>query len=175
MTSAVRREYEAGMSRQSNLSTAASPIVRVKHSPRNPSLGMLKVDCRRSRAAGLMNPYVIHGMTGIPDCTNFYCSVDAQDGPEELARLFAQPDWRVRKCSWIDYEARSDFAELVIASSGPILVHGPVANVLVNSLRIVDLFAAAGLSVTFECYDEGHELLLQRRFGNLAGPAWSAR
>jgi hypothetical protein len=114
---------------------------------------------------------VIHPMAKLPDQTNFYCSVDTHDRPESLARLFAPPDWRVRKCSWTDYEAHSDFAEVVIESSGPVLVHGPVANVLVNGLRISDLFAAAGFSGTFECYDERHELLFQRRFGNLPGGA----
>ncbi|HEY2589886.1 MAG TPA: hypothetical protein VGI81_29345 [Tepidisphaeraceae bacterium] len=113
-------------------------------------------------------------MAELPDLTNFYCSVHTQQGPEEVARFFTPPDWRVRKCSWTDYEAQSDFAEVVIESSGPILVHGPVANVLVNSLRITKLFAAAGLAGTFECYDESDALIFQKRFGSSVGGTKSA-
>jgi hypothetical protein len=107
-------------------------------------------------------------MADIPDFTNFYCSVHTQKGPGEIARVFV-PDWRVRNCSWTDYEAQSDFAEVVIESSDPVLVHGPVSNVLVNSLRIIELLAAAGLSGTFECYDESDALILEKRFGSTAG------
>jgi hypothetical protein len=85
----------------------------------------LTIDCRRGLAPAEKLVCVFHRMAELPGYTNFYCSVDAHRGPEELAPLFAQPDWRVRKCSWTDYEARSDFAEVVIESSGPVLVHGP--------------------------------------------------
>ncbi len=102
---------------------------------------------------------------GLPDRTNFYCSVHTQQRPNELAKLFASPDWGVRKCSWEDYEARSDFAEIVIESTDPVLIHGPVANVEVNCLRIVELLVAAGLSGKFECYHESGSLILGSRFG----------
>ncbi len=101
----------------------------------------------------------------LPNRTNFYCSVHTQRGPKELAGLFAPPDWRVRKCSWKDYEAQSDFAEIVIETTDPVLIHGAVANVEVNCLRIVELLAAAGLSGKFECCDESGSLMLERRFG----------
>lgn len=101
----------------------------------------------------------------VPDRTNFYCSVHTQQKPKELARLFAPPDWRVRKCSWKDYEAKSVFAEIVIESTDPVLIHGPVANVEVNCAKIAELLAAAGLSGTFECYDESGLLMFGNRFG----------
>lgn len=104
-------------------------------------------------------------MAELPDRNNFYCVVHTQKGPEELARIFAPPDWRVRNCSWKDYEAQSDFAEIVIESTDPVLIHGPVANVEVNCLRIVELLVAAGLSGKFECYDESGSLRFERRFG----------
>ena len=108
-------------------------------------------------------------MAELPDRTNFYSSVQTGMQPEEIARLFAPPVWRVRKCSWTDFEAVSDFAEVVIESSNPVLVHGPVAEVTVNSLRVVEPLAAAGLSGTFECYDESDALIVEKAFGKSGG------
>jgi hypothetical protein len=108
-------------------------------------------------------------MAELPDRTNFYSSVRTELGPEAVARLFAPPVWTVRKCSWTDYEAISEFAEVVIESSNPVLVHGPVADVTVNGVRVVEPLAAAGLSGSFECYDDADALILERSFGNSGG------
>ena len=108
-------------------------------------------------------------MAELPDRTNFYSSVRTGMQPEEIARLFTPPVWRVRKCSWTDFEAVSDFAEVVIESSNPVLVHGPVAEVAVNSLRVVEPLVAGGLSGTFECYDEADLLIVEKAFGESGG------
>jgi hypothetical protein len=108
-------------------------------------------------------------MAGLPDRTNFYSSVETDSQPEAVARLFTPPIWRVRKCSWTDFEAVSEFAEVVIESSGPVLVHGPVADVTVNGQRIVEPLVAAGLSGSFECYDEAHTLIVEKTFGTAGG------
>jgi hypothetical protein len=108
-------------------------------------------------------------MAELPDRTNFYSSVRTDLRPEAIARLFAPPVWSVRKSSWTDFEVVSDFAEVVIESSKPVLVHGPVADVTVNSMRVVEPLAAAGLSGTFECYDESGALIVQEAFGESGG------
>ena len=108
-------------------------------------------------------------MAELPDQTNFYSSVQTGMQPEEIARLFAPPVWRVRKCSWTDFDAVSDFAEVVIESTAPVLVHGPVADVTVNAPRVVEPLVAAGLSGSFECYDEAHALILEKSFGGAGG------
>lgn len=108
-------------------------------------------------------------MAELPDRTNFYSSVRTDLRPDAIARLFAPPVWRVRKCSWTDFEAVSDFAEVVIESSNPVLVHGPVADVTVNSLRVIESLASAGLSGTFECYDESDALIVETVFGDSGG------
>jgi hypothetical protein len=113
--------------------------------------------------------FVIHHMAELPDRTNFYSSVQTDLQPEAVARLFAPPVWSVRKCSWTDFEAVSEFAEVVIESSNPVLVHGPVADVTVNGRRIVEPLVAAGLSGSFECYDEVHTLILEKAFGTPGG------
>jgi hypothetical protein len=108
-------------------------------------------------------------MAELPVRTNFYSSVQTGMPPEEIARLFAPPIWHVRKCSWTDFEAVSAFAEVVIESSNPVLVHGPVADVTVNALRVVEPLAGAGLSGTFECYDESDALIVEKAFGDSGG------
>lgn len=108
-------------------------------------------------------------MQELPDSTNFYSSVRTDWQPEAIARLFARPVWRVRKCSRTDFEALSDFAEIVVESSNPVLIHGLVADVTVNGPRIVEPLAAAGLSGTFECYDAGGVLILEKAFSGSAG------
>lgn len=104
-------------------------------------------------------------MAELPGLTNICCSVQTALRPEAIAKRFAPPVWRVRKCSWTDFEAVSDFAEVVIESSNPVLVHGPVADVTVNSLRVVEPLIAAGFSGSFECYDESDVLILEAPFG----------
>jgi hypothetical protein len=102
----------------------------------------------------------------VPDGSSFFSSVRTDWQPEAVARLFIPPVWRVRKCSWTDFEAISEFAEVVIESSSPVLVHGPVADVIVNCRRIVEPLTAAGLSGTFECYNESDEMILREHFGD---------
>jgi len=108
---------------------------------------------------------MIHTMPELPAQTNFCSAVQTDLQPEEIARLFASPVWRVRKCSWTDYEAISDFAELVIEASNPVLVHGLVADPTVNADRVVEPLVAAGLYGSFEVYDDGHALILEKPFG----------
>jgi hypothetical protein len=108
-------------------------------------------------------------MVELPDRSNFFGPVDTGLQPESVARLFVPPVWRVRKCSWTDFMADSDFAEVVIESSNPVRVHGPVADVAVNGRRVVEPLAAAGLSGSFECYDDAGEPIVEERFGEAGG------
>ena len=104
-------------------------------------------------------------MAKLPDRTNFYGCVRTDLQPEAVARLFAPPAWSVRKCSWTDFEVVSEFAEVVIESSNPVLVHGLVADVTVNGLRVVEPLVRAGLSGSIECYDDADVLILEKSFG----------
>lgn len=98
-------------------------------------------------------------MAELPNQTNLYISVRTDLPAEAIACLFTPPVWRVRKCSSTAFEALSDFAEVVIESSNPVLVHGPVADVTVNDQRVVEPLVVAGLSGSFECYDEADALI----------------
>lgn len=95
----------------------------------------------------------------IPGWSNLFGSVRTDKTPEQVAALFGAAGWRVRRCSWADYEVFSPFAELVIEARNPVLVHGPVADVLGNVGRITGPLAGAGLGYSFECYDGDRNLI----------------
>jgi len=103
-------------------------------------------------------------MAELPDRTNFYSSIDTTL-TREVAALFGGLGWRVRKCSWVDYEVISDWAELVIESEAPILMHGLVADLPARAEELVAPLRAAGLSFSAECYgpEPLRELLLELR------------
>lgn len=105
-------------------------------------------------------------MSAFPDTANFYSSLHTTLTREQVANLFRPLGFAVRKCSWVDYEIVSDWAELVIESEGPILMRGPVADVLANAQRILMRLHEVGIAYTAECYDENGELLQEFRWSN---------
>lgn len=104
-------------------------------------------------------------MAELPDGSNFFSALDTLLTPAEVAGLYGALGWRVRKCSWVDYEVISDWAELVIDDTAPILMHGPVADLPARAEELVTPLRAAGVSFTAECYgpDPERELLLELR------------
>jgi hypothetical protein len=98
-------------------------------------------------------------MAKFPDTSNFYGSLHTSLSREQVAGLYAALGWRVRKCSWTDYEVFGPWAELVIEAESPILMHGPVADVLANAEELVAPLRAAGISFTAECYGPDGNLL----------------
>jgi hypothetical protein len=103
--------------------------------------------------------------SAIPDGSNFFGALDTGLSPEQVAGLYEAFGWRVRKCSWVDYEVTSDWAELIIEDTTPVLIHGSVADLLVRAEELVAPLRAAGVSFTAECYgpDPDRELLLELR------------
>jgi hypothetical protein len=104
-------------------------------------------------------------MAEVPDWSNFFSSLHTSLSREQVAGLYAARGWQVRKCSWVDYEVVSDWAELVIEAESPILMHGPVADVVARAEDLVAPLRAAGVSFTAECYgpEPDRELLLELR------------
>jgi hypothetical protein len=47
-------------------------------------------------------------------------------GGETVVRAFETAGWRVRKCTWVDWEVRSDGAELVIEATEPPVFYGRI-------------------------------------------------
>ncbi len=104
-------------------------------------------------------------MADIPAGPNFFISLDTSLSREQVAELYRELGWQVRKCSWTDYEVFSDWGELVIEAESPILMHGPVADLLARVEELVAPLRAAGVSFTAECYGlwPDGELLLELR------------
>jgi hypothetical protein len=102
----------------------------------------------------------------IPEGSNFFGSLVTSLSKGEIAQLYGAAGWTVRKCSWVDFEIRCAWAELIIDGDSPILLHGSVADVLVNADRILEPLVKAGIAHTAECYGEDEVLLKEY--------AWSA-
>ncbi len=104
-------------------------------------------------------------MAEMPDGSNFYSALDTPLSPEQVAGLYRTLGWQVRKCSWVDYEVISDWAELVIEGDGPVLMHGAVADLPARAEELVAPLRAAGISFTAECYGPApdQQLLLELR------------
>jgi hypothetical protein len=78
---------------------------------------------------------------------------------EEVAGLYGALGWKVRRCSWTDFEVRSSWAELVIEAESPILLHGAVDDVVGRAGELVEPLRRAGVAFRGECYGPDMELL----------------
>jgi hypothetical protein len=105
-------------------------------------------------------------MSAIPDTSNFYSSLHTTLPRERVAELFRALGFTIGKCAWDEEFVVSDWAELVIEVEGPILMHGPVADVLTNSEKLLARLRQAGIEYTAECYDEHGALLREYRWSN---------
>ena len=88
-----------------------------------------------------------------------FVSVETTLSPEALAALFGAHGWRVRRCTWVDWEAICPGAELVIEAADSSthpgrLVHGVVDGDVSAVMRILAPLTAAGLDWHGECYVE---------------------
>jgi len=104
-------------------------------------------------------------MMYVPDLSNFFSSLNTTFSREQVAALYEAIGWRVRKCSWAEYEVQCDWAELIIESESPILMHGPVADMGARAEELISPLRAAGISFTAECYgpEPERELILKLR------------
>ncbi len=102
-------------------------------------------------------------MAEIPDGSNFFSSLFTSLTRKQVAHLYGKLGWEVRKCTWVDYEILSDWAQLVIEAESPILMHGPVADLPGRVEELVAPLRDAGVKFNAECYgpDPECELLLE--------------
>ena len=98
-------------------------------------------------------------MADYPDSSNFFSSLKTELSRRQVAHLYEPLGWAIGKCSWTDYGIQSPWADLIIEAESPVLMHGPVANVLVNAEHILSPLRAAGVAYSAECYDEAGNLL----------------
>jgi hypothetical protein len=76
-------------------------------------------------------------MDDIPNTPNFYSSLNTTLTCEQIAELYGKLGWRIRKYSWTDYEVFGPWAELVIDSASPILMHGMEADVMTHAEELL--------------------------------------
>lgn len=99
-------------------------------------------------------------MAEIPDSSNFFACVTSSTSVLAVAEVYRSAGWKVRKCGWNEFEARSPIAELVIEGD-PVLVHGPVENPVANANVITTPLRDSAMRFTFECYGPDLSLLLE--------------
>ncbi|HYW09908.1 MAG TPA: hypothetical protein VE913_23285 [Longimicrobium sp.] len=97
----------------------------------------------------------------IPEAPNFYSMLRTTLSREQVAGLYGALGWKVRRCSWTDFEVRSPWAELVIAAESPILLHGAVDDVVARADELVAPLRQAGVAFRGECYGPDMELLTE--------------
>ena len=84
----------------------------------------------------------------MPEGANFNSTLGTTLSREQVASRYGALGWQVRNGSWADFEVISDWAELVIEATGPILMHGSVADVLNRAEELVATEGFAGGSHT---------------------------
>jgi hypothetical protein len=99
----------------------------------------------------------------IPNFSNFYSSLTTALSKQCIAELFEPLGAKIRKCGWHEWEVRLPWAEFIIESEAPVLLHGEIADVQSNALRLVAVLRDAGIQFTAECYDESDKLLEKLR------------
>lgn len=98
-------------------------------------------------------------MGNIPDSSNFFSMLTTKKSREEIAHLYGASGWHIRECSREDFEVCCEWAELIIDGESPLLLHGPVAEVMKNLPAILQPLDEAGVKYQGECYGENKELL----------------
>jgi hypothetical protein len=93
---------------------------------------------------------------------HLFGTVQTHHTKAELAAAFAAAGWTSRKCTWTDYDVQSDFAELVIESDDPMLIHGPVTDVIANVDRIAEVLRSMDTKFLLECQASSDGELLRK-------------
>ncbi|MCA9600228.1 MAG: hypothetical protein KC776_43290 [Myxococcales bacterium] len=95
----------------------------------------------------------------LPDASNLYGSIETSASREAIAQAFANAGWEVHKCGFEEHRLEAPFAELVLDSERPFLIHGLVAEVTINVRLVADVLRGTGAHFSLECYSESGELL----------------
>ena len=99
-------------------------------------------------------------MSTIPDSSNFFASLNTALNHIELAKLFEKQGWAIYEpddCFHV--EVMCEWGELIIESCSPVLLHGPVAEVLTNADHILSVLRNAKIPFSAECLDEDDNIL----------------
>jgi hypothetical protein len=85
-------------------------------------------------------------MAGIPDKPNFFSTIGVGFTRQQIAELYREAGWQVRKCGWTDYEIKNDYAELILEGESPVLLHGSVSGLSSRAEELLAPLRANGVS-----------------------------
>jgi hypothetical protein len=103
-------------------------------------------------------------MNALPEIAHISIALHTALSKEHVVDVFRHLGWRVRKCSWVDFEVASGWAELILESDRPMLFHGCVLEALPNAEPILVPLREAGIGYDAELYSEDRELLQELRW-----------
>lgn len=90
---------------------------------------------------------------------DIYMTLDTKLSSSKINSLFVKAGWSSSMCSWTEHEITSDGSELIIASESPVLISGGVARDSESVDQILSVLDAAGVTYSFEVYDENDSIL----------------
>lgn len=88
----------------------------------------------------------MRGMASIPDKPNFFSTIEAGFDRQQIAELYRESGWRVRKCDWKGFEIASDWAELILEGESPLLLHGSVSDLPSRAEELLAPLRANGVA-----------------------------
>lgn len=100
------------------------------------------------------------GKNDSPEEANFFGVLTTSKSKEEIAILYENNGWLMRKCSETDFEISTPTASIVIDGINEILMHGLVAYVDLNINEIVYPLAINKISYKVEIYSAEDEVIL---------------
>ncbi|HEY4289624.1 MAG TPA: hypothetical protein VGN00_21130 [Puia sp.] len=99
----------------------------------------------------------------MPAENNFYAFIK-NSGPVEVAAIFEEQGWFLRKAGWTELEVRNSWSEICLNEDGRgTLLNGQVAFHPNNIDIIQGVMEKIGGVYQFEFYDEQKNLLLERQ------------
>jgi|JI10StandDraft_1071094.scaffolds.fasta_scaffold807922_3 hypothetical protein len=98
-------------------------------------------------------------MLNLPESSNFFCSIHSLISKMTIADYFVSQGWQVRKTTWEDFELGCLWAELVLESHDPVLLHGLLMADKFDEL--LALLNELNIAYRSELYDEQGELIAQ--------------
>jgi hypothetical protein len=104
-------------------------------------------------SGGTGGPRFTRDERGEFDEDNVHGFLPSAGSAEGVAAALRGAGWRVRKCSWTEFEAEHTYAELTVMPGDPVIFSGIVVPERVDDLLAA--FAGVGLRYVVELSDRG--------------------
>lgn len=94
----------------------------------------------------------------LPDSSNFFATIFTEKSKAEIAQLYKSAGWKLRKCTFTDFEISQDWASIVIDGNDNILMHGVVADVEERVAKLMTPLQQHAIAYCAEFYDVDENL-----------------